>query len=373
MIVMALDHVRDFFTDQPFTNPTNLNETTPGLFLTRWITHYCAPVFIFLAGTGAYLYGSRRKSKSELAWFLLTRGLWLLFLELTVVRLSWMFNWSWYEHGGGVFWAIGWAMVALSGLVFLPTSAVAIFGVALIALHNLLDHVTAEQIGLPKWLWVILHQPGGAPVFGHVTFGTAYSLIPWLGVMAAGYGFGSLLRLQPPVRRKTLFVLGAAVTIAFLAIRGANVYGDPRPWSTQSTNLFTLFSFLNCTKYPASLCYLLMTLGPAILLLAILDRPAGSIARPILDFGRVPLFFYLLHVPLIHGGAVLLDVLRFGYSPQALAGPWELKKESIPAEYGLSLPMVYLVWISVILMLYPLCHWFANVRRRHPNSWLSYL
>lgn len=373
MIVMALDHVRDFFSDRLFMDPADLKTTTAAIFLTRWITHYCAPTFIFLAGTGAYLYGSRRESKRELAWFLLTRGLWLVFLELTVIRLSWMFNWSWYEHGGGVFWAIGLAMVVLSGLVFLPTSVVAIFGVSIIALHNLLDHVTAEQIGLPKWLWVILHQPGEAPLVGRVTFSTGYSLIPWAGVMAAGYGFGSLFRLEPRVRRQALFLLGVALIAGFVLVRGLNVYGDPRPWSPQSTDHFTFFSFLNCTKYPPSLCYLLMTLGPAILFLAIFDRPLAAIAQPIITFGRVPLFFYLLHVPLIHGGAVLLDVIRFGYSPQALAGPWELKQETIPAGYGLSLPIVYLVWICVILMLYPLCHWFANVKQRHPNSWLSYL
>lgn len=373
MIIMALDHVRDFFTDRPFTDPTNLSETTAALFVTRWITHYCAPVFIFLAGTGAYLYGSRRKSKLDLAWLLFSRGLWLLFLELTVIRIGWMFNWTLYEHGPGVFWAIGWAMVILSWLVYLPTPFVAILGAAIIAFHNLLDHVTAGQLHIPEWLWIVLHQPGQANVVGRVTVGTGYCVIPWTGVMAAGYGFGSLLRLEPDLRRKILFQLGATLTLGFFIVRAANVYGDPRPWTEQPTNLFTFFSFLNCTKYPPSLCYVLMTLGPAILFLAIFDRPMGPAAGPIITFGRVPLFFYLLHIFLIHTGVIVLDLIRFGNSPQLLSGPWMLKKDVIPANYGVGLPWVYLIWIGVILLLYLPCRWFAGVKRRHPNSWLSYL
>ncbi len=373
MIVMALDHVRDFISDRLLMNPTDLNTTTAAIFLTRWITHYCAPTFMFLAGTGAYLYGSRGKSKRKLAWFLLTRGLWLMFLELTILRLGWMFNWSIYEHGPAVIWAIGWGMVLLSGLVFLPTRAITVFGIGMVVLHNLLDQVTAEQIGLPRWLWIILHQPGEAPVFGRFTVGTGYCLIPWVGVLAAGYGFGSLLRLEPARRRRCLFLLGTALIVGFVILRGTNLYGDPRPWSVQSTNLFTVFSFLNCTKYTPSLCYLLMTLGPAILFLAIFDRPVGSAAQPIIVFGRVPLFFYVLHVFLIHAGVVLLDYIRFGYSPQAYCGPWMLKQESLPPDYGLSLPKVYLAWMGVILVLYLPCRWFAGVKRRHPNSLLSYL
>jgi len=381
MIVMALDHVRDFFSERLYENPTDLQKTTPGIFLTRWVTHYCAPTFIFLAGTAAFLSGTRGKSRAELSWFLFTRGLWLAFFEVVINRMLWMFNFDRLHHGAGVFWAIGWAMVVLSGLVYLPVAVVALFGVLMIALHNLLDPLTASQVGLPDWLWVILHSPGEATVAEvivsgesyRITFGTGYCLIPWVGVMAAGYGFGVLFLLEREVRRRWFFLIGAALCVGFIVLRRMNDYGDPHPWVKQSSDLWTFLSFLNCTKYPPSLLYLLMTLGPAILALALFDQPLGSWAQPILTFGRVPLFFYLLHIPLIHGGAVLCDYLRFGWSPLAWAGPWEVHKEAIPESYGLSLGMVYVVWIGVLFVLYPPCRWFAGVKRRHRNVWLSYL
>jgi uncharacterized membrane protein len=373
MIIMALDHVRDFFSDRLYQDPTDLKTTTPALFLTRWITHFCAPTFIFLAGTGAFLSGTRGKSRSELSWFLFTRGLWLAFLEVVINRMLWMFNFDIYHHGAGVFWAIGWSMVVLSVLVYLPVWLVTGFGVAMIALHNLLDGLTAEQVGLPGWLWLILHSPGDAPVVDGITFGTGYSLIPWMGVMAAGYGFGTLLLLRSGLRQRTIFLLGVGLTFAFVLLRASNVYGDASRWTRQSTDLFTLLSFLNCTKYPPSLLYLLMTLGPAIMALALFDWPLGPLARPVVTFGRVPLFFYLLHIPLIHGGAVLLDYARFGWSPLAGHGPWDVKPLEVPAGYGVSLPVVYLIWIGVVLVLYPPCRWFAGVKRRRRDAWLSYL
>ncbi len=419
MIIMALDHVRDFMSNRLFLDATDLTTTTPANFLTRWITHYCAPTFIFLAGTSAFLSGTRGKSKNELAWFLLTRGLWLAFLEVTINRALWMFNYDFQHYGAGVFWAIGWAMVVLAGLVYLPTGVVALVGILLIVLHNLLDNVTAEMLNLPSWVWMILHKPGDETVvngaslasmyrtvisFLHkpgdetvvndITFGTGYCLIPWIGVMAAGYGFGSLLLLERSVRRKRLLQLGTALILCFIILRAVNIYGDPRPWGEYPTPpgavldenlkmvpassdgvptlLGTALSFLNCTKYPASLLYLLMTLGPSIFFLGLFDRPLGLIAQPIITFGRVPLFYYLLHVPLIHGAAVLCDYLRFGWSPQTFAGPWDVHPEQIPASYGLSLPQVYLVWVAVVLILYWPCRWFAGVKARHPGGWLSY-
>jgi uncharacterized membrane protein len=373
IVLMALDHVRDFFSDRLFMDPTNLATTTPALFLTRWITHYCAPVFIFLAGAGAFLARGRWPSRSGLAWFLVTRGLWLVFLELTLVRASWMFNWDLYDHGPGVFWAIGWSMVVLAGLVFLPTPAVAFVGVVMIAGHNLLDGFNATQLGLPEWLWIVLHQPGRAPVVGSVMVGTGYCLVPWCGVMAVGYGFGALLRLEPGVRRRWLFGLGAGISAAFVLLRAVNVYGDPRPFVPQSSALWNILAFLNCTKYPPSLLFLLMTLGPAILLLALCDRPLGPLAQPLMTFGRVPLFFYLLHIPLIHGAAVLCDVLRFGSSPQAADGPWIIRPGMVPEDYGVSLPIVYFLWVVLLVLLYPPCRWFAAVKRRYHSVWLSYL
>jgi uncharacterized membrane protein len=373
MIIMALDHVRDFMSDRIFLNPTDLATTTPGIFLTRWITHYCAPTFIFLAGTAAYLAGVRGKSKPSLSFFLFTRGLWLAFFEVTVNRVLWLFNFDIYHHGAGVFWAIGLSMVVLAPLVWLPTSVVTIIGAAMIATHNLLDGLTAEQVNLPGWVWVILHSPGDAPVIGIITFGTGYCLIPWMGVMAVGYGFGKVLQLPDGIRQRTVFGLGAALTASFLVLRGVNVYGDASVWQRQSTPIFTALSFLNCTKYPPSLLYLLMTLGPSITALALFDRPPGPIARPVITFGRVPLFFYVLHIALIHGTAVIIDYVRFGWSPLANRGPWEIQAATSPPGYGLSLPAVYVVWIAVVFALYPACRWYARVKQRRRDFWLSYL
>jgi uncharacterized membrane protein len=402
IVLMALDHVRDFWSDRMFMNPVDLDTTTPAIFLTRWVTHFCAPVFIFLAGTGAYLSGSRGKSKAELSWFLFTRGLWLAFFEVVINRMMWMFNFDLLHHGAGVFWAIGWSMVVLAVLVYLPTWFVTLFGVAMVALHNLLDPLGAEQVRVPDWLWTILHQPGDNPVVsipdwlwlalckpedagpaGDVTFGTGYCVIPWAGVMAAGYGFGALMVLPQRARRRWTLLLGAGLTLGFIVLRAVNVYGDPSPWMKQPDGLRLFLSFLNCTKYPPSLLYLLMTLGPAILALALFDRPPAArrggvgalwerLTRPVVTFGRVPLFFYLLHIPLIHGGAVLCDYLRFGWSPQATDGPWAVQPGQIPEGYGVSLPVVYLVWVAVLLILYFPCRWFADLKRRRRDAWLSY-
>jgi uncharacterized membrane protein len=388
MVLMALDHVRDFFSDRLYLDPVDLDTTTPGIFLTRWVTHFCAPTFIFLAGTAAFLSGTRGKSTPALSWFLFTRGLWLAFFEVTINRMMWMFNYDLLHHGAGVFWAIGWSMVVLAGLVYLPTPVVTLFGVAMIGLHNLLDGLTAEQIGVPGWLWVILHSPGDKPVMGDITFGTGYCLVPWVGVMAIGYGLGAVMRLDRAVRQRRLLQLGALVTFGFIILRGTNVYGDPNLWEERPSAVGTCLSFLNCTKYPPSLLFLLMTLGPALLALAFFDwRFDGSAGEqettrgasrrqwvwPIVVFGRVPLFFYVLHIPLIHGGAVLLDYARFGWSPLAGHGPWDVRAESVPAGYGVSLPMVYLIWIAVVLILYLPCRWFAEVKRRRRDVWLSYL
>ena len=371
MIIMALDHVRDFFSERIFLDPTELQTTTPGIFLTRWITHYCAPTFMFLAGSSAFLAGTRGKSTRQLSWFLFSRGIWLAFLEVTINRMLWWFNFDLMHHGAGVFWAIGWSMVLLSVLVYLPTWTVTSIGLALIFLHNLLD-IRPDPIPMPQWLWVILHSPGKATVVGNITFETGYCLLPWMGVMAAGFGFGTLLLLRPLERLRGIFPIGIAVCLGFIVFRVMNDYGDPRPWGLQSTTLFTFFSFLNCTKYPASLLYLLMTLGPAILLLGVFDRPLGRLAKPIITFGRVPLFFYLLHILLIHCGAIVCDFVRFGRSPLLNNGPWFTAEEA-PESYGLSLPMVYLVWVGLILVLYWPCQWYAGVKKRHPGGLLSYL
>jgi uncharacterized membrane protein len=387
MVIMALDHVRDYFSNTFFTNPpidpTDLSQTTPALFLTRWVTHFCAPTFVFLAGTGAFLAGTRGKSKKSLSWFLLSRGLWLVLLDVTVVRFGWNFNFNYvYEFGGGVIWVIGWSMVILSGLVFLPTSAVAVFGVALIAYHNLLDGKSAADVHLPEWLWVILHNPGQFKVFPdllgtlgipEIRFGTAYCVLPWLGVLAAGYAFGALFLLDRAERRRQLLGLGLALVSVFIILRYANSYGDSRPWSVQEDARFTIFSFVNCQKYPPSVLFLLMTLGPAIVALGLADREWGAFGKFFVTFGRVPLFYYLLHIPLIHGLAVAIDYARYGYSPYWGEAPWPLRRAALPPDYGFDLPIVYLVWSGVVLLLFPLCWWFAGVKARRREGWLSYL
>lgn len=369
MILMALDHTRGFFSNVTFY-PLNLDQTWPLLFLTRWLTHYCAPVFVFLAGTGAFLSTTRGKTKEELAWFLITRGLWLVLLECTVIRwFGWTFNFDLHNIGTGVIWAIGWSMVALPCFLLLPIRYVALIGIALIAGHHLFDPVAPSDCGSLYWFWSILHQ--GAPINflpGYTLF-TGYPLIPWIGVMAAGYAFGKLVLSESSVRRSWFLGLGCGLIVLFVALRFANVYGDPEPWSPQKNFLFTVFSFINCHKYPPSLLYLAMTLGPALVVLSFLDRGTPRWLKPVLVFGRVPLFYYLLHLPLIHGLALLFSFIRHGRADW-LYGSSPAPR---PEGYGYDLWVVYAVWIFVILLLYPVCRWFADLKRRRRDAWLSYL
>ncbi len=373
MVLMALDHVRDFFPVGNF-DPLDLGKTTPALFLTRWITHFCAPVFTFLAGTGAYLALTRGKTKRELSWFLFSRGLWLAFLEVTWVRcIGWNFGIDFHFVGVGTLWSIGWSMVVLSALVFLPTWAVTAFGVVMIATHNAFDWVKPESLGSFGWLWKVLHANGSFKVAPGFEFGIGYALIPWMGVVAAGYGFGALFMLTPDRRRKLLLGLGVATVLVFVALRWTNTYGDykARPWEAQKDFLFTIFSFVDLHKYPPSLLYLLMTLGPAFIVLAFLDRGTSRVLQPILVFGRVPLFYYLLHLPLIHGLAVVVAYARFGHADWLLGSPFNWA--AAPPGASFSLAIVYLIWIGVVLLLYPVCRWFAEVKRRRRDAWLSYL
>jgi len=240
--------------------------------------------------------------------------------------------------------------------------------------------MSAMQVGLPDaWgnlLWGILHSGDKAIVWEgnnyQVTFQTGYCLIPWVGVMALGYSFGTMLFLEPKLRRREMFGLGAALTLAFILLRASKVYGDPKPLVSQDTFIYTLMSFLNCWKYPPSLMYLLMTLGPSIMALALFDRTQSKLLQPILTFGLVPLFFYLLHIPLIHVSAIILDYIRFGWSPMLFDGPW-FDGKLVPLFHGVSLPMVYVVWLGVLAVLYPVCRWYAYYKKRSGSVWLSYL
>lgn len=377
MILMALDHVRDFFSHDLLSFfPLDLNKTYPAIFLTRWITHFCAPVFCFLAGTSAFLSFRRGKSRNDLARFLVSRGLWLVLLELTVIRcLGWNFEFNYRVTGVQVIWALGWSMVVLAGLIYLPRWLIATVAVGLIAGHNLLDSVRADAFGPFAWLWNFLHVPGPLAhwPWPRVTIIVLYPLVPWIGVMAAGYLFGSLFELEAAVRRRKLLWWGIGLTAAFVAIRALNSYGDPFQWHTQKTALFTLFDFIKCQKYPPSLLYVLMTLGPSIAALALLERGHARWIRPLITIGRVPLFFYVLHVTLIHALAVGLAYLKYGRAEWLSGAPWGPNGFEPPPDYGYSLFGVYVIWLAVVLALYPACAWFAALKQRRRDPWLSYL
>jgi uncharacterized membrane protein len=368
MILMALDHTRDFFGSLA-QNPTNLATASAGLFLTRWVTHFCAPVFFLVTGTGAYL-SLRRRSRGELSRFLLTRGLWLIFLEIVVLRcLAYQFNVDYRVTMLIVLWALGWAMILLSALVHLPAGMTAAIGIVMIAGHNLFDAVRSASP-----LWSILHSPGfvvNTP--DHVVF-VAYPLIPWVGVTAAGFALGQIYSWDADRRRAFLLRLGVAVSLAFLAIRAINAYGDPARWTQQKSAVFTVLSFLNVTKYPPSLLFLLMTLGPALILLRAVDERTPRFLRPALVIGKVPLFYFVLHFVLIHVLAAITCYVRYGSahwmfeSPDLAHYPY-----SAPPGWGYSLPVVYLVWAFVVVAMYPLCRWFAGLKQRRTDAWLSYL
>ncbi|MGA7218624.1 MAG: heparan-alpha-glucosaminide N-acetyltransferase domain-containing protein [Candidatus Sulfotelmatobacter sp.] len=368
MILMALDHTRDFFGNSG-VNPTDPATATVPLFFTRWITHFCAPVFFLLTGTGAYL-SLRKKSKSELSWFLFTRGLWLIFLELVVVRcLGWQFNFDYHLVLLNVLWALGWAMITLSVLVYLPVSIVAAFGVVMIATHNFLDSIDSSNP-----IWSILHA---APAFilndpGRIIF-VSYALIPWVGVTAVGYSLGQIYSWPSERRRALLLPLGVGLTATFVLLRAINLYGDPVPWSTQKSAAFTVLSFLNTNKYPPSLLFLLMTVGPALVFLWAVDAGTPRWLRPALIVGKVPMFYYLLHIPLIHLLAVGICYARYGQVYWMFESPTPRQfPVSPPPGWGYSLPIVYLLWAVVVLTLYPLCRWFAGLKQRRNDAWLSY-
>jgi uncharacterized membrane protein len=368
MIIMALDHTRDFF-GIPGQNPTDLASATAALFLTRWITFFCAPVFLLLTGTGAYL-SRRRRSPGELSRFLLTRGVWLIFLEVALVRcLAYQFNVDYRVTMLLVLWALGWSMITLSALVRVAAFVVTALGVLMIVGHNLFDSVRSANP-----LWSILHSPGFVlHTPNHVVF-VAYPLIPWIGVTAVGYGLGQIYSWETERRRAFLLRLGVVLSLAFIVIRGIDAYGDPSHWTRQTTAEFTVLSFLNPTKYPPSLLFLLMTLGPTMIFLWSVDRGAPRILRPAHVIGKVPLFYYLLHFLLIHLLAVVTCYVRYGSahwmfeSPDLAHYPF-----SAPPGWGYSLPVVYLVWAFVVVAIYPLCRWFAELKQRRNDSWLSYL
>lgn len=368
MVLMALDHTRDFFGILG-QNPTNLASASPALFLTRWVTHFCAPGFFLLMGTGAFLAG-RRRSRIDLSRFLATRGLWLIFLDTVVLRcFVYQFNFDYRVTMLLVLWALGWALVVLALAIWLPVALIALIAGVMVAGHNVLDGIRSANP-----LWTMLHAPGVVfQASGHVVF-AAYVLVPWIGVTALGYALGAVYTWSSERRRKWLVGTGVALTAAFLIVRGLNVYGDPAPWTHHRAPLITVLSFLNTTKYPPSLAFLLMTLGPVLLALAWAERASLTRLRPVLVFGRVPLFYYVLHFAVLHALAALVCALRYGSahwmfdSPDVAHYPY-----SPPPGWGFGLPVVYLAWAAVVIAVYPLCRWFAGVKARNRSPWLSYL
>lgn len=390
MVFMALDHTRDFFSYLPFP-PEDMTRTWPVLFLTRWLTHFSAPGFFFLAGTGAYLSLSRGRTPAKVSRFLWTRGLWLVLMEMTIIGFAWTFIVS--LGYGGVIWALGWSMVALALIVRMPVRWVAAFGAVMVAGHNLLDRVQPQMFGKAYWLWIILHRPGFIPLpqvsFIHlppgVPFGffILYPLVPWIGVMALGYAFGSVLRRPPEERQRWTLWAGVIATALFLVLRGFNAYGNPAQtffslghWAPQGTLGMTLVAFFNTNKYPPSLHFLLMTLGPSLIALAFFDKLAvkdrlGALGRFFVVYGRVPMFYYVLHLFLLHGMAVVV-AMAWGQPYQWLLHGGFFLNQPSPG-YGHHLPFIYLMWATAVLILYFPCKKFMDVKARRRDWWLSYI
>lgn len=349
MIIMALDHTRDFFHHAATQfQPEDLTRTTSAIFFTRWITHFCAPAFMFTAGLGAWFWFSRGRTKAQLSAYLVKRGLWLMLLELTVVRLALTF-------GEGIFiitvlWGLGLSMIVLALLTHLPIRILAPFSIAVIALHNLLDPVTAAQFGKASWIWSLLHTLAPFNI-GSVTVQFSYPLIPWFAVMALGFCFGQLFTREPELRRKWMIRIGLATSIAFVALRFLNLYGDPFSWSGG------VLSFLRVNKYPPSLDFLLMTLGPAILLLALFEKIKFSSLNPLMVFGRTPLFYFLAHLAIIHLLTIPFAWIRYG--------KWMMINPVLriyPQGYGYPLWFVYVLWFVIVAMLYPMCFWYSRIQ-----------
>ena len=391
MVLMLLDHTRDFVHVSAWSgDPLDLARSTPALYATRWITHLCAPTFVFLAGISVALQRQRGATTAELRRFLLTRGLWLLVLELTVVRLVSFWDVDVRFFGGlQVIAAIGISMMVLGALVALPQAVIGATGLAIVAGHNALDGVRVAGWAGPESpvpsaaakLWHLLHQPGPFPIAGWpspIVF-VLYPVLAWIGVLAAGYGFGAVYRLPPARRARVIAGTGAALLVVFLALRLPNLYGDPQPWAPQASALWTVLAVLRVEKYPPSLLFLCVTLGPMLLVLAALEaRRDGAWAarapgRWLVTFGRVPLFFYLGQWLVAHGAGLLLAVLAGHTLWPYFANPMTIFVRGIPADFGFPLWVVWVAWMVGTILLYFPCRWYAGVKARRRDWWLRYL
>jgi uncharacterized membrane protein len=375
MVIMALDHTRDFFHIGALTgDPTDMATTSPALFFTRWITHFCAPTFVMLSGAAIRI-SEQRKSKKDLSVFLLTRGLWLIFLEVVVMRFSFFFQFYYDFTFFQVIWAIGASMVILSALIHLPGNVVFALGLVIVFGHNIFDafRVTRDQWGFE--IWTFLRQSGGFDIAPGKTFFIPYPILPWLGIMLTGYGIGKWYRNDFDANKRYYLLLytGAGAILLFIILRSINFYGDSAPWSVQKNFLFTVMSFLNTTKYPISLIYALMTLGPILIILALMEVIQLKSFNPFAIIGRVPLFYYILHFYLIHTTGLILNLILTGKSFSEVDFHFSKSFGGITPGYGVSLPWTYVAWILIVLALYPLCKWYYRYKSTHSQWWLSYV
>lgn len=374
MVIMALDHARDLLHFGALTeDPLNVQTTTPLLFATRWITHFCAPVFVFLSGTSIFLQ-SGRKSKRELSSFLLKRGLWLILAEITLVTFGISFDPTWTFIFLQVIWAIGISMVLLAALIWLPFGALLAIGAAIVLGHNLLDGAEAAGKTPQNLLYLLLHQQAFLPFGNGHLLAILYPFLPWTGIMLLGFCFGKVYRLEDDLRRKWILNLGGGTVVLFFLLRASNVYGDPLPWAEEQRNtLYSAMSFVNTQKYPPSLLFACMTIGPALLLLALTDRMQNGFTRLVAVYGRVPFFYYLLHFYMLHLAAAFVFVARGGTVAEGLKGVEGIPFKFVVPGVGLHLWQVYLVWLGVVALLYPLCKWYGGLKKRKNWWWLSYL
>ena len=381
MVIMALDHTREFLHAGAMNFAADdLTRTTPLLFLTRWATHVCAPVFFLTAGMGARLRmdrGGARASTAQVSRYLWTRGLWLIAVEVVVMRLAMNFTFDLrYPVFLIILWALGWSMIALAALLYLPPRRVGALGLGVIVFHNTLDAVTPAQFGPLAWLWTILHQPGVVSI-GGITAVAGYPVLPWIGVIAVGFSAAEIYTWTPKQRLRLLHLAGTAGIVGFVSLRLINGYGDPSPWLPQATPAMTMASFLNTTKYPPSLLFLLMTLGPAALLLAWLERATLGSRHPLLVFGRVPFAYYVTHFWMLHLAAAAMAFARYG--PATWQFLWQPlpsmggTRALFPGDLGVSVGAVYVAWILLVASLYPACVWLSNLKARRRDWWLSYL
>lgn len=375
MIIMALDHVRHFFhQDAFFYDPLDLNQTSVSLFFTRWVTHFCAPVFVFLAGISVYLYGIN-KSRSELAAYLFKRGVWLVVVEILIISLGQTFNPSYPMIDLQVIWAIGVSMIVLAGLIYLKREWILVLSLLLIGGHNLLDEIHVPGYGAGSFAWSVLHEPADFKI-GRLLIIVKYPVLPWIGILSVGYWLGYLFssHCNPEKRMKVLLVLGFISIELFFMLRTANGFGDAAHWTNQKNTVYSLLSYLNVSKYPPSLLYILITLGPAMVFLALADKPLNAFSRKIVVFGRVPFFYYVVHIYIIHALAILGAWLT-GFSWKSMIMTTVVNRVPELKGYGFNLLTVYLVWTVLILIMYPLCKWYGKYKRTHlsAQSWLSYV